>query len=156
MLRTGRFLLIALLLCGCVNTARQDHAEKVVENYMRSTLDNPRFLESVSFSELQKQRYTTALDSSLNYAGVKGDDYKKMDKFVDSENSQRPDRAISNIQDLDNIKRGKLDYFTLVYTFRIDSAGQKKLKRYRFDLDSAFNVFKAQDITFTRKPMIYQ
>ena len=151
-----KYLIFALFICGCIYNERQEHANKVVEDYTRSMLDHPHYLESVSFSEIQKKRYNTALDSSLNYAGVKGDDYQKISKFVDSQNNQRPDIADRNVVDLDNIKRGRLDYYTLIYTFRIDSAGQKKLKRYRFDLDSGYNVLKAQDITFTRTKIDYQ
>jgi len=73
-----------------------------------------------------------------------------MQKFVDSENGVMPDAAIQNLKDLDNIERGKLDYYMLIYTFKIDSAGVKRTKRYRFELDSLNDVLNATDITHVR------
>jgi len=147
-MKINRYLALVLLVCGCAGSAKQNAADSVARKYVSSMLDNPHNLESVSFSPLEKRRYTTPLDSSLNYAHVSGDDYKAMHKYIDSENSQRPDIATRNIKDEYDIKHGKLDYYTFIYTFRIDSAGHKKVKRYQFELDSANNVLKARDITF--------
>lgn len=148
-MKISKYLVLTLFIYGCVGNAKQDAADSVAKNYVRIMLDNPHYLESVSFTPLEKKRYTTALDSSLNYAHVKGNDYKAINKYVDSENSQRPDIADRNTNDQYNIEHNKLDYYTFIYTFRIDSAGQKKLKRYQFEIDSANNVLKAMDITFT-------
>jgi hypothetical protein len=142
-----KFLLLALLICGCVSPHRQSGANKAAEDYVRKMLNNPNYLESVSFTELEKKRYPTALDTSLTDANIGRDDYKKMQKFVDSENGVRPDISMNNTRDLDNIKHGRLNYYAFVYTFRIDSAGYKKLMKYRFELDSLNNVLNAKDIT---------
>jgi len=139
-----------LLLCGCASSVQQDRANKVAENYIRSQFGNSHHPEPVSFSDIEEKRYTTALDSEMNYSGVEGDECVKLNKFADSSNSQRPNLANRNLKDFDDIKNGKLDYYTLVYTFRIDSAGKKKLRRFRFDLDTGYNIFKAQDITFIK------
>lgn len=138
------------LLAACIYSARQSDANRAVENYIRRMLDNPRYLEPVAFSVLEQHRYTTALDSSLNYAHIHGDDYKKMEKYVDSENNQRPDIATRNVGQLDSIEKNKLTYYTLNYSFRVDSMGHKKLKKYHFELDTAYNVLKAVDITYGR------
>lgn len=148
-MKIKNYLAIVLLISGCVGSAKQDAADSVAKRYIKSMLDNPHYLESVSFTPLQKKRYTTPLDSSLNYAHVSGDDHKAMQKYIDSENSQRPDIANRNINDEYNIEHGKLDYYTFVYTFKIDSGGYKKLKRYRFELDSVNKVLSAKDITFS-------
>jgi hypothetical protein len=145
-----KFLLLALLICGCVPTEDKARAHKAAENYVRQLLDNPHFFQSVSFSELEKRRYTTALDSDLNNAGIKGDDYKKIEKYVDSENAQRPDISTQNLKNMDDIKHDRLIYYTMTYSFRIDSNGFKKLMRYRFELDTGYNVLKAKDITNDR------
>ncbi|MGN6640547.1 MAG: hypothetical protein ACTHJ8_16670 [Mucilaginibacter sp.] len=142
------FMSVFLFLAACIYSARQSDANKSVENYIRRMLDNPKYLEPVAFSVLEKHRYTTALDSSLNYAHIRGDDYKKMEKYVDSENNQRPDIATRNVGQLDSIEKNKLTYYTLNYSFRVDSMGHKKLKKYHFELDTAFNVIKAMDITY--------
>ena len=148
-MKASKYLVLILFIYGCVGNARQDAADSVAKSYIRIMMDNPHYLESVAFTPLEKKRYNTPLDSSLNYAHIKGDDKKAIHKYIDSENSQRPDIANRNIRDDYDIEHGKLDYFTFIYTFRIDSAGQKKLKRYQFELDSANNVLKARDITFT-------
>jgi hypothetical protein len=94
------------------------------------------------------------LDSSLDYAGVSAANRKKMESYVDSENGQRPDLAVSNEKDLYNIEHDKLSYYLLTYSFRIDSSGFKKLMKYRFELDTACNVIEATDITNARpKPL---
>jgi hypothetical protein len=139
-----------LLLGACVYTAQQSDADKAVEKYTRDLLNHPKYLETVGFSALEKHRYVTPLDSSLNYAHISSDDHKKMEQYVDSENYQRPDRAQGNIGQLDSIEHNKLTYYTLDYSFRIDSSGHKKLKKYHFELDTAFRVLKAVDMTYGR------
>ncbi|MGZ3832341.1 MAG: hypothetical protein ACXVB0_02370, partial [Mucilaginibacter sp.] len=139
-----------LLLTGCIPHADEYRAHKTVENYIKAEMGNPRFLEPVAFSELEKKRYTTPLDSALNYAHIDPTDRKKMEKFVDSENAQRPDKYNSNAKNLDEIEHDRLFYYTLTYSFRIDSSGTKKLVRYRFELDTSYNVVKATDITYDR------
>src|SRR5579864_2112934 len=96
-----RYLLLALMICGCVYNAQRSRARQAAENYIKDVL-NPRGLETVSFSELEKRRYITGLDSSLNYAHIDPDDHKKMEKYVDSENAQRPDRALGNVRQMDS------------------------------------------------------
>lgn len=147
-----KYLLFVLLVCGCVRPEQQSGAENAAEEYIKKMIDSRSNLQSVSFSELEKRRYKTNLDSSLTVSnsGISGDDYKKMQKFVDSENAVTPDASIQNLKDLDNIERGKLDYYMLIYTFKIDSAGAKKTKRYRFELDSVNNILEAKDITHVR------
>src|ERR1700761_6112724 len=141
-----KYLLLALLICGCVQSEQRSRAHHAVEQYIKDFL-NPRGLETVSFSELERQRRVTGLDSSLNYAHINPDDHKKMEKYVDSENDQRPDRAPGNIRQMDSIEKGRLFYYTLTYVFRIDSAGSKKIMRYHFELDTAFQVLRAEDVT---------
>jgi hypothetical protein len=140
--------ILFLLLASCVYSGRQGDADRAVQTYVREMLNNPKYLETVGFSELEQHRYQTALDSSLNNARIRGDDYKKMEKYVDSENYQRPDRAPGNIRQLDSIEKNKLFYYTIDYSFRIDSQGHKKLKKYHFELDTAYRVLKAVDITY--------
>lgn len=141
-----RYLLLALLSCGCVYSAQKERAHHAAEQYIRDYL-NPRGLETVSFSELEKLRRVTGLDSSLNYAHINADDSSKVKKYIDSENFQRPDRAQANIREADSIAGGKLFYYTLTYVFKVDSARQKKLMRYKFELDTSFRVLKALDVT---------
>ncbi|HTD41459.1 MAG TPA: hypothetical protein VK671_12610 [Mucilaginibacter sp.] len=141
------FLILALFCCGCVHTELQSRAEYTAEHYVRNMLGNPAYFKSVSFSQLQKRRYNTSLDTSLNRAGVNTDNRPGMEKYVDSENGQRPDLAVHNEKDLYNIEHDKLTYYLLIYSFRTDSAGVKKLMKYRFELDTACNVINATDIT---------
>ena len=142
--------LLAIGLYGCVHNELQSKAESVAETYIRTELGNPPNFKSVSFSALQKRRYTTSLDSSMIYAGANADNHRDMEKYVDSENGQRPDRAIDNEKDIYNVEHNKLNYYLLIYSFRIDSAGQKKFRKYRFELDTACNIINATDITNTR------
>ncbi len=94
------------------------------------------------------------LDSSLDYAGVSAANRKKMESYVDSENGQRPDLAVSNEKDLYNIEHDRLSYYLLTFSFRVDSDGSKKLIKYRLELDTGCNVINAIDITNTRaKPL---
>ncbi len=152
-----KLILFALLFSiGCIMVStEQRKADESVEHYTRDLLNNPKYFVTVGFSSLERLRYQTPLDSSLNYAHIKGDDYKKMEQYVDSENYQRPDRAPGNIRQLDSIEKNKLFYYVLDYSFRIDSQGHKKLKKYHFELDTAFRVLKMTDITYgrdTRQP----
>ncbi|MEO6852161.1 MAG: hypothetical protein ABI203_06420 [Mucilaginibacter sp.] len=144
-----KYLVLIFLLCGCVRSQQQYAADKAAEDYMRQMLGNPPGFETVSFSELLKKRYKTTLDSSLaaSNSGIDSDDYSKMHKFIDSENAVMPGAAIQNLKDIDNMERGKLEYYTLVYTFRIDSDRTKITRRYKFELDSLNNVIKASDVT---------
>jgi hypothetical protein len=144
--------LLAICLCGCVHNELQSKAESAAETYIRTELGNPKYFKSVSFSALQKRRYITGLDSSMTYAGANTDNRRDMEKYVDSENGQRPDLAINNEKDIYNIKHNKLNYYLLIYSFRIDSAGQKKFRRYRFELDTTCNIINATDITNSQSP----
>ena len=141
-----KYLLLTLLICGCVQTEQQSRAHHAAEQYIKDFL-SPKGLETIAFGPLEKQRYITPLDSSLNYAHISPDDHKKMEKYVDSENGQRPDRAPANIRQMDSIEKGKLFYYSMIYSFRVDSGTKKKVLRYRFELDTAFNVVNAKDIT---------
>lgn len=143
-------LLMAFFCCGCIHSELQSRAERSAERYVRNLLGNPTYFKSVSFSELQKRRYTTSLDTSLNAAGINTDNHPQMKKYVDSENGQRPDLAVHNEKDMYNIEHDKLTYYLLIYSFRTDSAGVKKLTKYRFELDTACNVISATDITNTK------
>ena len=143
-------LFSSLFSLGCLIPTRQREANESVEHYTRDLMGNPKSFETVGFTALEKRRYVTGLDSSLNYARIKPNDYKKMEHYVDSENYQRPDRAPGNIRQLDSIEKNKLTYYVIDYSFRIDSQGQKKLKRYHFELDTAFRVLNATDITYGR------
>jgi hypothetical protein len=143
-----RYLLILAFFCyGCMHSELQSRAERSAEHYIRNILGNPAYFKSVSFSELQKRRYTTSLDTSLNIAGITTNDRSQMKKYVDSENGQRPDLAVHNEKDMYNIEHDKLTYYLLIYSFRTDSAGVKKLTKYRIELDTACNVINAADIT---------
>ena len=141
-----KYLLLALLICGCVQTEQQSRAHHAAEQYIKDFL-NPKGLESINFGPLEKQRHITPLDSSLNYAHINPDNHQKMEKYVDSENDQRPDRAAANIRQMDSIEKGKLFYYSMIYSFRVDSGTKKKVLRYRFELDTAFRVVNAKDIT---------
>jgi len=150
-----KLLLFALLICGCVASETQEHAQQAVQSYVRSMLGNPKYLETVSFTNVEKLRYVTSLDTSLNMTHIAHDDTESIQKYVDSENYQRPDLAVQNEKDVYNIKHGKLFYYVINYSFHIDSFGHKRLKRYHFELDTAYNVLKATDITYgrdTRQP----
>jgi hypothetical protein len=129
----------------------QSRAEETAEHYVRSKLGDPKYFESVSFSPLQKRRYSTSLDTSLVYIGIDSSAHKKARLYVDSENSQRPDRAVSNEKDLYNIEHDKLTYYLLYYSFRVDSGNFKKLMKYRFELDTACTILDARDITNSRQ-----
>jgi uncharacterized protein YbcV (DUF1398 family) len=144
--------LLVICLFGCVRNELQSKAENVAETYIRTELGNPPYFKSISFSALQKRRYTTALDSSMTYAGANGNNRKDMEKYIDSENGQRPDLAINNEKDIYNIEHNKLNYYLLIYSFRIDSAGQKEFRKYRFELDTACNIINAVDITTSSRP----
>ena len=141
------FLISAILLLGCVQNKLQSRAEDTAENYVRSKLGDPPYFKSVSFSELQKRRYTTSLDTSLSSAGISSDSRHSVEKYVDSENGQRPDLAVKNEKDMYNMEHDKLTYYLLIYLFRVDSAGIKKLMKYRFELDTGCNVLNVTDIT---------
>jgi hypothetical protein len=147
-----KLLLLALIFfCGCIiQSAEQSDANQSVKKYVEDMLGNPKYIVPVSFSPIEKKRYITPLDSSLNLAHIKTDEVKKMEQYVDSENYQRPDRAPGNIRQLDSIKKNKLFYYSMEYAFRIDSFGHKKLKKYHFELDSTFQVLKAVDVTYGR------
>jgi hypothetical protein len=130
-----------------MNSELQSKAEKSAEHYVRTQLGNPAYFKTVSFSALQKRRYATSLDTSLNAAGVNTNDRQRMKAYVDSENGQRPDLAVKNEKDVYNIQHDKLTYYVLIYSFRTDSAGIKKLMKYRLELDTACNIIHATDIT---------
>lgn len=125
----------------------QSRAEQSAEHYARNKLGNPVYFKSVSFSALQKRRYNTSLDTSLDAAGINANDRRRVKAYVDSENGQRPDLAVKNEKDVYNMQHDKLTYYLLIYSFRTDSAGVKKLMKYRFELDTACNVISATDIT---------
>ncbi|MBV8389995.1 MAG: hypothetical protein JO080_09375 [Mucilaginibacter sp.] len=146
-----RYVLILILFCcSCTNSELQSKAEQTAEHYVKNRLGNPTYFKSVSFSALQKRRYTTSLDTSLNSAGISSENRTRMQKYVDSENGQRPDLAVSNEKDVYNIEHNKLTYYLLIYSFRTDSAGVKKLMKYRIELDTACNIINATDITSAR------
>jgi len=130
-----------------MNSELQSRAEQTAEHYVRNRLGNPAYFKSVSFSAIQKRRYTTSLDTSLNAAGIAANDHRSMKAYVDSENGQRPDLAVKNEKDVYNIEHDKLAYYLLIYSFRTDSAGVKKLLKYRIELDTACNVINATDVT---------
>ena len=140
-------LIFALFCCGCMNSELQSKAEQTAEHYVRNKFGNPAYFKSVSFSQLQKRRYATSLDTSLNRAGINANDHRRISAYVDSENGQRPDLAVKNEKDVYNIQHDKLTYYLLIYSFRTDSAGVKKLMKYRFELDTACDVINATDIT---------
>lgn len=141
------FLILALFCCSCMNSELQSRAEQSAEHYARNKLGNPAYFKSVSFSGLQKRRYNTSLDTSLDAAGINANDRGRVKAYVDSENGQRPDLAVKNEKDVYNMQHDKLTYYLLIYSFRTDSAGVKKLMKYRFELDTACNVISATQIT---------
>ncbi|HVV53997.1 MAG TPA: hypothetical protein VHC47_01660 [Mucilaginibacter sp.] len=143
-------LVFILFCCSCVYSVQQSEAQRAARAYILNTLDDTKGLQPVAFSPLEKHRYVTELDSSLRYAHISSSDRSKMEKYVDSENFQRPDLALQNEKDLYNIEHHKLTYYTLDYSFRVDSEGHRKLKRYHFELDTAFNVISATDVTYGR------
>lgn len=140
------FILI-LFFCSCTNSELQSRAEQSAEHYVRNLLGNPAYFKTVSFSPLQKRRFTTSLDTSLNAAGINTSDHQRMKAYVDSENGQRPDLAVKNEKDVYNIQHDKLTYYLLIYSFRTDSADVKKFMKFRIELDTACNVIDATDVT---------
>jgi len=140
-------LILIVFFSSCMNSELQSRAEQTAEHYVRNRLGNPAYFKSVSFSAIQKRRYTTSLDTSLNAAGIAANDHRSMKAYVDSENGQRPDLAVKNEKDVYNIEHDKLAYYLLIYSFRTDSAGVKKLLKYRIELDTACNVINATDVT---------
>lgn len=144
----NRFLFVLILFCcSCMRSELQSKAEQSAEHYVRNRLGNPVYFKSISFSALQKRRYSTSLDTSLDAAGVNAGDRQRLKAYVDSENGQRPDLAIKNEKDVYNMQHDKLTYYLLIYSFKTDSGGVKKLMKYRFELDTACNVIDATDIT---------
>jgi hypothetical protein len=133
-----------------MNSELQSRAEQTAEYYVRNKLGDPDYFKSVSFSGLQKRRYQTALDSSMNYAGIRARNYRAMRLYADSANGQRPDLAVRNERDLYNIENDKLTYYLLIYSFRTDSAGEKISLKYRFEMDTACNILNVTDITHGR------
>lgn len=140
-------MILSLFCCSCMDSGLQSRAEQSAEHYARNKLGNPAYFKSVSFSALQKRRHTTSLDTSLDAAGVNADDHQRVKAYVDSENDQRPDLAVKNEKDVYNMQHDKLTYYLLIYSFRTDSAGVKKLMKYRFELDTSCNVIDATDIS---------
>jgi len=140
-------LILIVFFSSCMNSELQSRAEQTAEHYVRNRLGNPAYFKSVSFSAIQKRRYPTSLDTSLNAAGIAANDHRNMKAYVDSENGQRPDLAVKNEKDVYNIEHDKLAYYLLIYSFRTDSAGVKKLLKYRIELDTACNVINATDVT---------
>ncbi|MDO3626882.1 hypothetical protein [Mucilaginibacter sp. BT774] len=144
----NKYFFVLVLFCfSCMNSELQSRAEQTAEHYVRNRLGNPAYFKSVSFSAIQKRRYTTSLDTSLNAAGISAADRQRMKTYVDSENGQRPDLAVKNEKDVYSIEHDKLTYYLLIYSFRTDSAGVKKLMKYRLELDTACNVINATDVT---------
>jgi hypothetical protein len=125
----------------------QMRANSAAEHYMRSMYGNPKYFKSVSFSALEKRRYATALDTSLMMAGVDTNNHREAQRYADSESGQRPDLTTKNTEDVYNIKHDKLSYYLLIYSFRVDSEGDKKFMRYRLEMDTAFRVINARDVT---------
>ncbi|MBS1523722.1 MAG: hypothetical protein JST50_22150 [Bacteroidetes bacterium] len=130
-----------------MNSELQSRAEQSAEHYIKNRLGNPVYFKTVSFSALQKRRYTTSLDTSLDAAGINAGDQRRVKAYVDSENGQRPDLSVKNEKDVYNIQHDKLTYYLLIYSFRTDLAGVKITMKYRLELDTACNVIHATDIT---------
>lgn len=145
-MRKYSFLLI-LLFCGCVQSELQSRANDAAEHYVKSKFGNPKYFKSISFSALEKRRYSTSLDTALMYAGVDTGNHKRIENYADSQSQQRPDLATQNTDDVYNIKHNKLSYYLLNYSFRIETDGQKRMMKYRFELDTAMNVIEAIDVT---------
>jgi hypothetical protein len=151
-MRKYSFLLI-MLFCGCVQSELQSRANDAAEHYVKSRFGNPKYFKSISFSALEKRRYSTSLDTALMYAGVDTNNHKRIEKYADSESQQRPDLATQNTNDLYDIKHNKLSYYLLTYSFRVETGGQKRMLKYRFELDTAMNVTEAYDITHSNTPI---
>jgi len=131
-----------------MNPELQSGAEKTAEYYVRNKLGNPADFRSIAFSALQKRRYTTSLDSSMDFDGVHTPNHRDMERYVDSANGQRPDLAVDKEKDLYNIEHDKLTYYLLDYSFSVDSSGLKRFIKYRFELDTACNsILRVTDIT---------
>ncbi|GEM_PF-848363 len=144
-------LIVLFAFCSCIiASTEQRKADEAVKLYTEDLFNRPRYFVPVSFSALERKRYITSLDSSLNYAHISDRDNKKMEHYVDSENYQRPDRASQNIKQLDSIENNRLYYYVIDFAFRIDSFGHKKLKKYHFELDTAYRVIKATDVSYGR------
>lgn len=140
-------LIVAFAICGCIHSEEQSRANFAAENYIRSMLGDPKGFESVSFSQVQKRRHATALDSTLNYVGIDTSNHKRAHQYIDSENDQRPDLAINNTKDLYNIEHHRLTYYLMTYACRVDSNGYRKYMKYQLELDTSFKVFNVKDIT---------
>lgn len=147
------FFLLSLLFCGCMQSELQSRANSAAEHYVKSKFGNPKYFKSVSFSGLEKRRYSTSLDTALMYAGVDTNNHNRIEKYADSESQQRPDLATQNTSDLYDIKHNKLSYYLLTYSFRIETEGQIRMLKYRFELDTAMNVIEAYDLAHGNSPI---
>ena len=100
-------------------------------------------------SKIRKDRYSTSLDTILDLGvEIKGPfDLRGFEAYVDTLNAVNPEYADENSKDLELIKSGKLEYYTLNYKFRLKKNGQKVLREYEFKVDSLGKVLEANDIS---------
>ncbi|MFB9843294.1 hypothetical protein [Mucilaginibacter ginsenosidivorans] len=146
------FIISLLLLFSCSHTPKEI-ASKNITSYIKSRLDNPESLELISIDSLTKSRRITSLDSGIMASDIASDtpknlfDYAFFQRLAEKENKMNPNYKMSIDQDLNEIKSGKNVFYVTNGIFRIREAGSKELKKYKFILDTLYNVQSAQDKT---------
>lgn len=143
------FFLLITVFISCNNLTQEDIIKNSVKTYITERLDDPQSLEDVSFSKIRKDRYSTSLDTIIDLGiEIKGPfDFKGFEEYVDTLNAVNPDFIDKHLRDLELIKSGKLEYYTLNYKFRLKKNGQKVIREYEFKVDSLGKVLDADDIT---------
>jgi hypothetical protein len=137
-------LVIVFFVVSC-KTDKQQVANKNIERYIKSKLDNPNSFELVSIKKLEKDRYFTSLDSIAPINDLF--DYKQYEVYADTADRDRPWVRASNLNDLKINKSGMYNFYKTDCTFRIKVDGQQKLLKYHFELDTLFNVKNSEDIS---------
>ncbi|WP_295797563.1 hypothetical protein [Mucilaginibacter sp.] len=137
--------LVGLLSC---NSTPQKIADKNIENYIKSKLNDPNSFELVSVDTIIKSRTKVMLDSMLYPENIKNEfDFHGYEKYVDSENRVRPELKEENLSNLRKIKSGELVFYYTKCTFRIEENNRKKLVRYYFELDTNYQVKNFRNIS---------
>ncbi|HTI60767.1 hypothetical protein [Mucilaginibacter sp.] len=146
------FIIPLSLLFSCHHTPKEA-ASKNIASYIKSKLDNPEYLELISIDSLTKSRRITSLDSGIMASNVASDtpknlfDYAFFERLAEKENKRNPNYTSNNNDDLNEIKSGKYTFYTTNAIFRIKDGGSIKLKKYKFKLDTLYNVQSSQDKT---------
>ena len=101
-------LVIVFFVVSC-KTDKQQVANKNIERYIKSKVDNPNSFELVSIKKLEKDRYFTSLDSIAPINDLF--DYKQYEVYADTADRDRPWVRASNLNDLSDVKYDMLVFF---------------------------------------------